>query len=112
MTGTLATHWRNVLARLPGAIRPLLAVHVAYSVLALAVLTPLTGLLVRFLLGLSGNAAVADQDIAWFLLSPLGMASLVLVAGLIVAILVVEQAAMMGIAATASMVIVPTGPPR
>ena len=101
MTGTLAAHWRNVLARLPGTIRPLLAVHVAYSVLALAVLTPLTGLLVRFLLGLGGNAAVADQDIAWFLLSPLGMASLVLVAGLIVAILVVEQAAMMGIAATA-----------
>jgi glycerophosphoryl diester phosphodiesterase len=101
MKATLAAHWRTVLARLPGTIRPFLAVHVAYTVLALAVLTPLTGLVVRILLGLGGNAAVADQDIAWFLLSPLGMASLVLVAGLIVAIIVVEQSAMMGIAAAA-----------
>ena len=101
MLGTLAGHWRTVLARLPGTIRPFLAVHVAYTVLALALLTPLTGLLVRTLLGLGGNAAVADQDIAWFLLSPLGMVSLVLVAGLIVAIIVVEQSAMMGIAAAA-----------
>jgi len=101
MKEILADHWRTVVARMPGMVRPLLAVHVAYTLLGLALLTPLTGLLVRFLLGLGGSAAVADQDIAWFLLSPLGMASLVLVAGVIVAIVVVGQAAMMGIAAAA-----------
>jgi len=79
----------------------MLAAHVAYTLLAIAILTPLTGILVRILLGVGGNVAVADQDIAWFLLSPLGMVSLVLVAGLIVAIIVVEQSAMMGIAAVA-----------
>ena len=102
MDGILTSHWRTVAARLPGIVRPLLGVHVAYTVLALAILAPLTGLLVRFLLGLGGNAAVADQDIAWFLLSPLGMVSLVLVAGVVVAIVVVELSAMMGIAAVAA----------
>jgi glycerophosphoryl diester phosphodiesterase len=100
--GTLAGHWGVVARRLPAAFHPLLAVHVAYTLLGLAILTPLVGLVVRTLLGLGGNAAVADQDIAWFLLSPLGMASLVLVAGLLIAIVAVEQAAMMGIAAAAA----------
>ncbi len=100
--GTLAGHWGVVARRLPAAFRPLLAVHVAYTLLGLAILTPLVGLVVRTLLGLGGNAAVADQDIAWFLLSPLGMASLVLVAGLLIAIVAVEQAAMMGIAAASA----------
>ncbi len=47
MTGTLAGHWGVVARRLPGAFRPLLAVHVAYTLLALAILTPLVGLVVQ-----------------------------------------------------------------
>ena len=58
--------------------RRLLTVHVAFTLLAFAAITPLFGLLLRGLLALSGNAAVADQDIALLLLSPLGLAGGVL----------------------------------
>ncbi len=65
-TGTmrqqLRAHWRTYVV-----------VHLMFSILGVTLLTPLTGLLMQGLLALSGNPAVADQDIAWLLLSPLGM---------------------------------------
>jgi len=95
---TLSKHWRTAVGSFHGNMRPMLVTHVACTILAIAILMPLTGVLVRVLLGIKGQAAIADQDIAWFLLSPLGMASLVLVAGLLVAIAAIEQAGLMGIA--------------
>jgi len=47
---------------------------------------------------LSGNAIVADQDILFFVLSPIGIVALVVVASASVAVVVVEQAALMTIA--------------
>lgn len=91
--------WREVNRRLRVAWLPFLGIHLAYTAFGLAILAPLTGLTVRTLLALGGKTAVADQDIAWFLLSPLGVASLVLVAGLLVAIAAVEQVAMLVVAA-------------
>jgi len=85
--------------------RPLLLAHVAWSALALAVLMPLAGLTLRGLLALGGRSVVADQDIAWFIISPLGLVSLVAVVGLVVAIAAIEQAAMLAIVA-------PAGPGR
>ena len=94
--------WNTICWRLPASLRSFFLVHLAYTAFGLAVLAPLTGLTVRTLLALGGKTAVADQDIAWFLLSPLGMASLVLVAGLMLALAAVEQAAMLAIAAEAA----------
>jgi len=88
-----------VLERLRDRWTPLLAIHLAYTAIGITLLAPLTGALVRLLIGLSGRTVLADQEIAYFLMTPLGVASLVLVAGVLVAILAMEQASMMAIGA-------------
>jgi glycerophosphoryl diester phosphodiesterase len=74
--------------------RPYLIVHLLFSLLGVALLTPLSGLLLQGLLALSGTAAVADQDIAWLLLSPLGMSGAVLLASVLMAIVGLELGAL------------------
>ena len=44
-----------------------------------------------------GNAVLADQDIIYFLLSPIGLAALLVVGGVSLAILALEQACLMAI---------------
>ena len=78
--------------------RPVLVVHVLFSLLGLALFAPLFGITVQGLLNLSGNAAVADQDIAWLLLSPLGLASAIFLLGLLLAIGGLELGAQQAIA--------------
>ena len=56
---------------------------------------PIWGLLLRF----SGQAALADQDIAYFLISPPGIISLVLISSILISILATEQASFMIISA-------------
>ena len=73
--------------------------HLAYTALGITLFTPLLALVSRLLLSLSDQPALADQDIAWFLLSPLGITALVLLAGLTIAILGFEQASLMTMAA-------------
>ena len=80
--------------------RRLLAVHVAFTVLAFAVITPLFGLLLRGLLALSGNTAVADQDIALLMLSPMGLAGGILLLGTVVMIIALELGALMAVVVT------------
>ncbi len=72
--------------------------HLAFSALSLVLFAPLIGLSSRLLLKLSGQTALADQDIAYFLLSPFGLIGLTLFASLLIAILAFEQAAFMRIA--------------
>ena len=86
-----------VLRRLRADWKPLLGVHLAWTALGFAVLAPLTGFLIRFLIGLSGHEVLADQDIAWFLLSPFGLASMILVVAVIIAIRALEQASVMAV---------------
>lgn len=49
-----------------------LAIHVAVSLLVFMVLTPLAMLLLRLAVSFSGSAALSDQDILFFILSPVG----------------------------------------
>jgi len=49
---------------------------ILYKVVAFAVLTPLAGLLLRLLVSTSGSAVVADEEILFFLLRPVGLAGL------------------------------------
>ena len=77
--------------------RRLLTVHVAFTLLAFAAITPLFGLLLRGLLALSGNTAVADQDIALLLLSPLGLAGAILLLGTVLMIVALELGALMAV---------------
>ncbi len=78
--------------------RPLLVVHLLFTLLGLALLAPLFGATLQGLLTLSGNAAVADQDIALLLLSPLGLLSAIFLGGLLLAIAALEMGALQAIA--------------
>ncbi len=78
--------------------RPALVVHLLFTLLGIALFTPLFGVALQGLLALSGNAAVADQDIALLLLSPLGLASAIFLIGLLLAIAGLELGALQAIA--------------
>ena len=85
-----------------GLARPLFRLHVAWTALGLILLTPLVGALTRLLLGIYGDSAVADQDIALFALTPLGLGSILLVSSITVAIVGLEIASMMRVVAGAA----------
>jgi len=91
--------WKTALQRLRQDWPSVFGIHLAYTALGISVFTPLVTLLGRLLLRLSGQPALADQDIAWFLLSPAGITALVLLAGLVIAILGFEQATLMTLGA-------------
>ena len=75
-----------------------LAIHAAVSILVFVVLTPLASLLLRLSVGLSGSAALSDEDILFFALTPAGSVSL-LVLGCIFSIIVfLEYAALLVVA--------------
>ncbi len=74
-------------------------IHLVYVALGFLVFTPLVGLTGRLALQLSGSGAMADFDILFFLLTPVGMISLIVLAALLITILVIEQSSLMAIAA-------------
>ncbi len=99
MTNTLKEIWREALGILRKSIGQVFTTHLAYIALGVILFTPLVGMLGHLLLHLSGKTALSDLDIAWFLLSPLGMAALIVMAALLITILAFEQASMMAISA-------------
>jgi len=76
---------------------PFLAAHATITLLATAIITPLTGLLVHAALRFSGTQALTDQDIAWFLLSPVGLVSIVIITSVLISGAVLGVAVMMSI---------------
>jgi glycerophosphoryl diester phosphodiesterase len=91
--------WLLALERLKRCWRQIFATHLIFTALGIVLFTPLIGLTGRLLLKLSGQEALADQDIAWFLLSPTGLSAMIVFTGLLIGILAFEQAAMMRIMA-------------
>ena len=78
---------------------PIFFTHLIYSVLGVVLFGPLVGVLGQLLLHFSGQPALADQDIANFLISPLGMLSLASVSTIVISILALEQASLIIISA-------------
>ena len=80
----MSTGWnstRGLLGQLAANWRPFLAIHLAVVFVVMVLLSPLSALLLRLLVLLSGDPALSDQDILFFVLSPAGfLALLVLVA--------------------------------
>jgi len=66
-----------------------------YKTLAFVILTPLTAVLVRMVVSMSGRTVLADEDLLFFFLRPVGWLSLILLGGITLAIIVLEQAALM-----------------
>lgn len=75
----------------------LLATDVVYKIIAFVVLAPMVGLALQFFMSTSGSSVLADQDILFFVLSPVGLAALVMVGAVSLAILTLEQACLMAI---------------
>lgn len=95
MKETVFSLGKSVRSVMRGNILSILIVHLVFMALGFAIFTPLLGLLSRLLLALSSKELLADTDIIFFLLSPYGMAALVLFGAMLITILVFEQAAMM-----------------
>ncbi len=74
-----------------------LATDLFYKVVAFIILTPLAGLILRLFLATSGSAVIADQDILFFVLRPVGLIGLVVVSAVALAIVALEQACLMTI---------------
>ena len=83
------------------AWKDLVLADIAYKILAFVVLTPLVGILFRAALAVSGRSVLADQDILFFFLGPAGWICLIPIGALFVGIIALEQAALLGIVASA-----------
>ena len=88
------TALREILSTIRQYWRIFLGIHVAANLLSLAVLTPLYTLLTGWLILTSGDAALTDEDILLFALSPLGLLIVLIVTALYLTLLVFEQSAL------------------
>ena len=77
--GDLRSHWRSALA-----------FHVVMQLLGVAIFTPLIAGILGRLVAASGEPVVSNYDIAAFVLSPLGAATVVLVVALSISLLLAE----------------------
>ncbi len=73
----------------------LLLVTLATRIAVTMLLAPGAALLLRFFIGRQGRAALSDQEILFFFLSPVGVLALVLVGGIWIGISLLEQAGLM-----------------
>jgi len=76
----------------------LLITDIVFKAVAFAVLVPLSGLILRVLLAASGSPVVADTDIIFFVLSPIGIVSLIVMGAVSLAIFGLEEAGLMIVA--------------
>ncbi|MEJ2135915.1 MAG: glycerophosphodiester phosphodiesterase [Desulfofustis sp.] len=86
---------KRVRSEIRAAMWSILLVHLVFTALGFILFTPLLGALGRLLLALSSTEVLADTDIIYFLLSPYGMAALVVFGAMLITIVIFEQAAMM-----------------
>jgi glycerophosphoryl diester phosphodiesterase len=84
------------------ASRQLILTDIVYKAVAFIVLTPLVSVLLRATLAASGMTILTDQDILSFLLGPIGWIAFIIVSSVVVAVMVLEQAALMTVVAGAA----------
>lgn len=101
MNNTIPAIWKKALGLLRKSIRQTFATHLSCIALGIVLFAPLTGITGQFLLSFSGQSVLSDLDIAYFLVTPLGISVLTLFASLLITILVFEQASLMAIAGAA-----------
>lgn len=97
MNQTAIDVWKEILVAFRKSIGQILILHVIYIAIGLTLFTPLLGFLTRIMLHLSGKPMLSDLDIAYFVLTPVGMISTLLTGGIFITIVVFEQASMMAI---------------
>jgi glycerophosphoryl diester phosphodiesterase len=85
------------LFRLRSAWRQVLAIHLIYAGLGIIVFAPLLGALGQILLKFSGKPALADMDLLFFALSPVGALAFGLFVTIIIVVSALELASLMAI---------------
>jgi glycerophosphoryl diester phosphodiesterase len=95
MKKVLTDIWREVPGIMRKSLRQIFMTHLAYAALGVVLFAPLVGVVGQLLLHLSGQPALADQDIVYFLLTPFGMVASILFAALMIAIPAFELASLM-----------------
>ena len=70
---------------------------IVYKIIAFVILTTAVSIAFRIMLSISGRTVLADEDILYFLLEPVGWICLIVVGALWLGIFALEQAALMGI---------------
>lgn len=96
----IGTSARDVLASFRTAWRfrwPFLVAHLLVRLFVLAIITPLASLLLSFAIATSGQSALTDQDIAYFLLTPTGLIAALIILCLLIAGAVLDVALMTSI---------------
>ena len=81
--GKFASNWQQFLA-----------IHLAVNILIFVFLAPVAMLMLRLAITLSGNAALSDGDILFFILSPVGLVSFIVQVSAFSIIIFLEYAAL------------------
>ncbi len=92
-----SSFWRQVGRAFQRSWRQLVLADIVYKLIAFITLAPLAGLLFRLLVALSGRQVIADDDIAHFLLEPIGWICLISLAAVWITIFALEQATLLQI---------------
>jgi glycerophosphoryl diester phosphodiesterase len=99
-------HDRSLFNLIGGDLRrswkDLILADLAYKVIAFVVLTPIVGVIFRVMLATSGSSLLADQDILYFFLRPVGLICFAAVGALWLGIIAMEQATLLAIIGAAS----------
>lgn len=77
--------------------RQLIAIDLVYKLLTLAVIWPVLGFSIRAFIATSGSAAVSDLDILFFILSPIGLVTMLAFLAFGLTAIALEQACLMTI---------------
>lgn len=88
---------KRCLARTRALHQRLVFAHVVFTLFAAAVISPVLGAVFQMAIGLAGEPALADMDIARAMLSPIGVTGVLLALSLLVAVGVLEVSVMMAI---------------
>jgi glycerophosphoryl diester phosphodiesterase len=81
--GRFASNWRQFLA-----------IHLIVNILIFVFLAPAVMLMLRLAITLSGDVALSDEDILFFILSPVGLVSFIILASAFSIIIFLEHAAL------------------
>jgi glycerophosphoryl diester phosphodiesterase len=87
----------DTLKRFRSSWKALALTDLAFKLVAFIILTPLVGILFRIFVATSGRSVLSDIDILLFFLGPIGWICGILVAAIWLAIVALEQAALMGV---------------
>ena len=98
---------RAVLSDLLRSAGPLFLISVFYRIIACAALTPLVSGLAGLFLAVSGRMVASNEEIAAFLLEPLGWVAVIVIAAVSLTLIALEQACLMTLAFEASQGAVP-----